>query len=109
MIRPADQPISATLPIVPAVSITSGHEDFTVSAASGGKASPFSFDEMAPAHVQCPAPCAVRVRRTSPPVDWDSTVHEPQRLRAGIGFSSVGAAAKVLIDELWLTESELPR
>lgn len=40
-------------------------------------------------------------------LDWDSTVHEPLRLRAGIGFSSVGAAATVLADEVWLTESTL--
>lgn len=40
-------------------------------------------------------------------VDWDSTAREPQRVRAGIGFSSVGAAAKVLADELWLTEAEM--
>lgn len=40
-------------------------------------------------------------------LNWDSTAHEPLRLRAGIGFSSMGAAATVLADELWLTESEL--
>jgi Peptidase family M23 len=40
-------------------------------------------------------------------LNWDSSVHEPLRLRAGIGFSSVGAAATVLADELWLTESTL--
>ena len=40
-------------------------------------------------------------------LNWDSRVHEPLRLRAGIGFSSVGAAATVLTDELWLTESTL--
>jgi hypothetical protein len=40
-------------------------------------------------------------------LDWGSTGHEPLRLRAGIGFSSVGAAAKVSVDELWVTEAEL--
>jgi hypothetical protein len=40
-------------------------------------------------------------------LNWDSTGHEPLRLRAGIGFSSVGAAAKVLVDEVWVTEAEL--
>jgi hypothetical protein len=40
-------------------------------------------------------------------LNWDSTVHEPLSLRAGIGFSSMGAAATVLTDELWLTESNL--
>jgi hypothetical protein len=40
-------------------------------------------------------------------LNWDSTDREPATLRAGIGFSSAGAAATVLLDELWLTESEL--
>jgi hypothetical protein len=40
-------------------------------------------------------------------LNWDSTVHEPLSLRAGIGFSSMGAAATVMTDELWLTESTL--
>jgi hypothetical protein len=40
-------------------------------------------------------------------LNWDSTVSGPASLRAGIGFSSTGAAATVLLDELWLTESEL--
>jgi hypothetical protein len=40
-------------------------------------------------------------------LNWDSTGHEPERLRAGIGFSSTGAAATILLDELWLTEAEL--
>jgi len=40
-------------------------------------------------------------------LNWDSTGHEPDKVRAGIGFSSAGAAATVLLDELWLTESEL--
>ena len=40
-------------------------------------------------------------------LNWDSTGHEPLRLRAGIGFSSLGAAARVLVDELWVTEAEL--
>jgi hypothetical protein len=40
-------------------------------------------------------------------LDWDSTGAEPDRLRAGIGFSSKGASATILVDELWLTEAEL--
>jgi hypothetical protein len=40
-------------------------------------------------------------------LNWDSTEHEPLSLRAGIGFSSMGAAATILVDELWLTEAEL--
>jgi hypothetical protein len=40
-------------------------------------------------------------------LNWDSTAHEPSTVRAGIGFSSLGAAATVLADELRLTESEL--
>jgi hypothetical protein len=40
-------------------------------------------------------------------LNWDSMDREPATLRAGIGFSSAGAAATVLLDELWLTESEL--
>lgn len=40
-------------------------------------------------------------------LDWDSTAHEPSIVRAGIGFSSLGAAATILADELRLTESEL--
>jgi hypothetical protein len=40
-------------------------------------------------------------------VNWDSSEQEPLSLRAGIGFSSVGAAATILVDELWLTEAEL--
>jgi hypothetical protein len=40
-------------------------------------------------------------------VDWDSTAHEPASLRAGIGFSSLGAAATIWSDELRLTECEL--
>ncbi|HSV80740.1 MAG TPA: M23 family metallopeptidase [Ramlibacter sp.] len=40
-------------------------------------------------------------------LNWDSIAHPPLRLRAGIGFSSMGTAAKVLTDELWLTECEL--
>ena len=40
-------------------------------------------------------------------LDWDSTTHEPSKLRAGIGFSSRGAAATVWSDELRLTECEL--
>ena len=41
-------------------------------------------------------------------LNWDSAEHEPLSLRAGIGFSSTGAAATILVDELWLTEAELP-
>ena len=40
-------------------------------------------------------------------LNWDSTAHEPSSLRVGIGFSSLGAAATILADELRLTESEL--
>jgi hypothetical protein len=40
-------------------------------------------------------------------LNWDSTDREPATLCAGIGFSSAGAAATVLLDELWLTDSEL--
>jgi len=40
-------------------------------------------------------------------LNWDSTAHDPTRLRAGIGFSSLGAAASVLADELRVTEAEL--
>ena len=40
-------------------------------------------------------------------LNWDSTDREPATLRAGIGCSSTGAAATVLLDELWITESEL--
>jgi hypothetical protein len=40
-------------------------------------------------------------------LNWDSTENEPLSLRAGIGFSSMGAAATILVDELWLTEAEL--
>ena len=40
-------------------------------------------------------------------LNWDSTDREPASLRAAIGFSPTGAAATVLLDELWLTESEL--
>jgi hypothetical protein len=40
-------------------------------------------------------------------LNWDSTAHQPLSLRVGIGSSSPGAAATVLVDELWLTESEL--
>jgi hypothetical protein len=41
-------------------------------------------------------------------LNWDSTGQEPLSLRAGVGFSSMGAAATILVDELWVTESELP-
>jgi hypothetical protein len=40
-------------------------------------------------------------------LNWGSTDREPASLRAGNGFSSTGAAATVLLDKLWLTESEL--
>ena len=40
-------------------------------------------------------------------LNWDSTDGEPASLRARVGFSSTGAAATVLLDELWLTECEL--
>ena len=39
-------------------------------------------------------------------INWDSTTHEPLRLRAGIGISSAGATATILADELRLTELE---
>ena len=32
---------------------------------------------------------------------------EPTRLRAGIGFSSPGVRARVMLDEFWITETEL--
>jgi hypothetical protein len=40
-------------------------------------------------------------------INWDSTAFEPRCLRAGIGFSSEGATATVLTNELGLTESHL--
>ena len=40
-------------------------------------------------------------------LNWDSTDRESATLPAGVGFSSTGAAATVLLDELWLTEFEL--
>jgi hypothetical protein len=39
-------------------------------------------------------------------INWDSTTHEPRKLRAGIGLSSAGATATVLADELRVTELE---
>jgi hypothetical protein len=39
-------------------------------------------------------------------INWDSTIHEPRKLRAGIGLSSAGATATILADELRLTELE---
>jgi hypothetical protein len=39
-------------------------------------------------------------------INWDSTTHEPRKLRAGIGLSSAGATATILADELRLTELE---
>ena len=38
-------------------------------------------------------------------VNWNSTIYEPRRLRAGIGHSSAGVTATVYTDELRLTES----
>ena len=40
-------------------------------------------------------------------LDWDSTASEPTVLRAGIGFSSAGAKATVLTDELRVSESPI--
>ena len=40
-------------------------------------------------------------------LNWDSCEHEPQKLRIGIGRSSMGTATTVLVDEVWLTECEL--
>ena len=39
-------------------------------------------------------------------INWDSTAHEPRKLRAGVGLSSAGATATILADELRLTELE---
>lgn len=39
-------------------------------------------------------------------INWDSTTHEPRKLRAGIGLSSAGTTATILADELRLTELE---
>jgi hypothetical protein len=39
-------------------------------------------------------------------INWDSTTHEPRKLRAGIGLSSAGSTATILADELRLTELE---
>jgi hypothetical protein len=39
-------------------------------------------------------------------INWDSTAHEPHKLRAGIGLSSAGATATILTDDLRLTEME---
>jgi hypothetical protein len=39
-------------------------------------------------------------------INWDSTTHEPRKLRAGIGLSAAGATATILADELRLTELE---
>jgi hypothetical protein len=39
-------------------------------------------------------------------INWDSTTHEPRKLRAGIALSSAGATATILADELRLTELE---
>ena len=37
-------------------------------------------------------------------INWDSTTHEPRKLRAGIALSSAGARATILADQLRLTE-----
>jgi hypothetical protein len=39
-------------------------------------------------------------------VNWDSTTHEPHKLRAGIALSSAGATATILADDIRLTELE---
>jgi hypothetical protein len=41
-------------------------------------------------------------------INWDSTTSEPTVLRTGIGFSSAGAKATVLADELRISESFIP-
>jgi len=41
-------------------------------------------------------------------LNWDSTGSEPTSLRAGIGLSSAGAKATVLVDELRVSESPIP-
>jgi hypothetical protein len=41
-------------------------------------------------------------------INWDSTASEPLTLRAGIGSSSAGARATVLVDELRVSESPIP-
>ena len=41
-------------------------------------------------------------------LNWDTTESEPTALRAGIGFSSVGAKATVLVDELRVSEASTP-
>ena len=40
-------------------------------------------------------------------LNWNSVGAEPDRLRAGIGYSSPGARARIFLDELWVTETEL--
>jgi peptidase M23-like protein len=39
-------------------------------------------------------------------INWDSTTHEPRKLRAGIALSPAGATATILADDLRLTELE---
>ena len=39
-------------------------------------------------------------------INWDSTTHEPRKLRFGIGLSPEGATATIFADELRLTELE---
>jgi hypothetical protein len=41
-------------------------------------------------------------------LNWDSTEREPIHVRAGIARSSSGATATLFLDELWLTEAEMP-
>jgi hypothetical protein len=41
-------------------------------------------------------------------INWDSTASEPLGLRAGIGSSSAGTRATVLVDELRVSESPIP-
>lgn len=41
-------------------------------------------------------------------LNWDSVGREPIQLRAGIARSSSGATTTLFLDELWLTETEMP-
>lgn len=40
-------------------------------------------------------------------LNWDTTAHPPEKLRVGVALSSASSSATVLVDEVWLTESEL--
>ena len=40
-------------------------------------------------------------------LNFDSTAHPPEGLRGGTRLSSAGSPATVLVDPVWLTESEL--